>query len=397
MKKLVVAVFNTQPPHLYFGGVERRILETGRRLSSDVEFRVYSGTKAGFHEPVEVGGVKIFPCQSSDRIYPLDNWSFNRTLAKMSDRIQASVYEAHTASGYGFQRALRKRGLRTPFVQTVHGVLADEAQQQRLCGGMTLRDRVANYFMERLAAAEAEAARNATLVVTISSYSQKKIEEIYRIDPQRISLVPNGVDTERVKPSLNCGEFRKRLGGNGRQVVLFVGRLIPRKGLGYLLEAAKRIVKERPETLFVIVGDGPTRTQLTSEVAQAGLNRNFEFLGDVAEADLPAAYACSDVFAFPSLQEGQGIALLEAQASGVPAVAFNVSGVAEAVINGVTALLSEPSSNALSEGVLRLLADGELRRKMGENGRRFVLDNFTWDICAKKMLTAYREALQMTK
>ena len=96
----------------------------------------------------------------------------------------------------------------------------------------------------------------------------------------------------------------------------------------------------------------------------------------------------------PSIQEGQGIVLLEAQASGKPVVAFDVGGVNEAVRNGETGLLvKRGNSGELADALLRLLSDKPLREKMGANGRRFVTENFTWDICAQKMLKIYREAL----
>jgi glycosyltransferase involved in cell wall biosynthesis len=396
MNKLSLAVFNTQPPHLYLGGVERRIMETGKNLSGEVDFKVYCATKAGFREPTEVNGVKIFPCSSTDRVFPLDNWTFNRTLSKMAETVKADVYESHTVSGYGLQKALKKCGAKVPFITTVHGVLADESAQAQLRGGMSMRAKAANFFMKRLSRIEAESARNATLIVTISKYSQKKIVEFYGVDQHKTRIIPNGVDPERFKPTVDCYEHLKtRIGAGKGQTVLFVGRLIPRKGLRYLVEAAKQVVKERSETLFVIVGDGPLRNRLVAEVEQANLADNFTFLGDVSEAELPAVYGCADVFAFPSIQEGQGIALLEAQASAKPVVAFNVSGVKEAVLDKETGLLVEPNVDELAEAVLRLLSDASFRQKMGVSGREYVLREFTWDICAQKMLRVYREALQM--
>ena len=396
MNKLSLAVFNTQPPHLYLGGVERRIMETGKRLSGDVDFKVYCGTKAGFREATTVNGVTIVPCSSTDRVFPLDNWTFNRTLTKKTDSIKADVYESHNVSGYGFQKALNKRGVKAHFITAVHGVLADEFAQAQLRGSMSTRARAANFFMNRLAKIEGESARNASLVVTISKYSQKKIVELYKVEQNKIRVIPNGVDPERFKPALEgCKELKERIGAGNRQTVLFVGRLIPRKGLRYLVEAAKQVIKERGETLFVIVGDGPQKNRLIAEVKQANLSGNFAFLGDISEADLPAVYGCADVFAFPSIQEGQGIALLEAQASAKPVVAFKVSGIVEAVVDKETGLLVEPNAGELAQSVLRLLADASLRQKMGASGREYVLREFTWDICAQKMLRVYRETLQM--
>jgi glycogen(starch) synthase len=330
-------------------------------------------------------------------VYPLDNWTFNRTLSRMAEHIKADVYEAHTASGYGFQRKLKNRKISVPFVQTVHGVLADEAEQQQKQGIKSARDKIANYLMKHLAQLEKEAAKNATIVVTISKYSQKRIEELYEIDSDKIRIVPNGVDPERFKQSNKCEQFKKEIGADKRQVVLFVGRLIPRKGLNYLIKAASRVVSEFGKTLFVIVGNGPLKAQLISEVEKLGLAQNFAFLGDLPEEKLPTVYSCSDVFAFPSIQEGQGIAALEAQASNVPVVGFRVSGVAEAILEGETGLLSDPDGDSLAEGILRLLADNTLRKKMGTKGRLFVQTRYTWDICAQRMKSVYYEALRMSQ
>jgi hypothetical protein len=81
MKKSRLAVFNTQPPHLYFGGVERRILEIAKRLSKDQDVSIYCGTKRGFKATSYISGAAIVPCKSTDIFFPLDNWAFNRTIS----------------------------------------------------------------------------------------------------------------------------------------------------------------------------------------------------------------------------------------------------------------------------------------------------------------------------
>jgi glycosyltransferase involved in cell wall biosynthesis len=398
MKNLHLAVFNTQPP-LFLGGVERRILETAKRIQTEVDTAVYSGTKAGLRRPVRLDGLTVIPCLCTDKAFPLDNWTFNQTLARNAADFKADVYEAHTASAYALLNALRKRGGKSPFIQTVHGVLADEYVQAAARGSLSLRGKVANLLMWQLAKHEYEAAKKATLVVTISQYSVGKIRQYYPdVDPGKVRVVPNGVDTQRFQPNGDSSEASRRIHAAGRQVVLFVGRLIPRKGLTYLIEAAKAVVKERGETLFVLVGNGPQRAALETEAAKANLTRNFLFLGDVSEALLPQIYRCADVFALPSIQEGQGIVLLEAQATAVPVVAFRVSGVTEAVVDGKTGLLVKPAeSAALAQALLKLLVDAALRQKMGVKGREFVQAHLTWEITARKMLTAYREAIQLAK
>jgi glycosyltransferase involved in cell wall biosynthesis len=393
VEKMSLAVFNTQPPHLYFGGVERRILETGKRLSSKVNVSVYSGMKAGFKKPTRVNGLGVVPCFSTDALFPVDNWFFNHTLANSGGGIEADVYEMHNASGYAFLKALKKRKPKAPVVQTVHGVLADEYYQTLKSGALSPRVKIANLLMWKLSRLEAESARAANLVVAVSNHSSKRAVELYDLDTAKMRVVPNGVDPERFKPA-DDKTLRRKLGLGKKQVVLYVGRLIPRKGLHFLVEAAKTTVKERRDTVFVIVGDGPLRSGLTSELTGLGLSANFLFLGDVKENMLSHLYNCADVFALPSVQEGQGIVLLEAQASAKPVVAFNIGGVNEAVADGESGFLVERSNaDMLGKAIIELLSDAPLRERMGVAGREYVLRNFTWDICAEKMLEVYREAL----
>lgn len=394
MDRFRLAVFNTQPPHLYFGGVERRIIETTKRLQNQADITVYSGTKAGFKEPTTINGVSFVPCYSTDKIFPLDNWFFNRSLSKKASNINAEVYEAHAVSGYGFPKKLKKLGINKPFIQTIHGVLADEYEQAKKNGYPSFRGRIANQFMHHLAKLEEETAKNATLIVTISRYSLEKIQKHYGVEPSKVRIVPNGVDVEKFKPMENPAAVKQQFGLGNEPCVLFVGSLIPRKGLPFLVEAAKKIVKEQAGTKFLIVGDGPLKNQLADSLETANLSGNFKFLGNIKEDALSAVYNCADVFVLPSIQEGQGIVLLEAQASGKPVVAFDVGGVNEAVQNGETGLLVKRGSTIeLADALLKLLGDRALREKMGANGRGFVTENFTWDICAQKMLKVYREAL----
>jgi len=394
MGKFRLAVFNTQPPHLYFGGVEKRIIETAKRLQNQADITVYSGTKAGFKEPTTIDGVSFVPCYSTDRIFPLDNWFFNRSISKKAIAIDADVYEAHATSGIGLLKALNNQGIKKPFVHTIHGVLADEYEQTRKNRYQSFRGRIANYFMHRLAKLEEETAKKSTLIVTISRYSLEKIKQFYNVGEAKVRVVPNGVDPEKFKPFEDQAAIKRQFGLGNEPCVLFVGSLIPRKGLPFLVEAAKKIVKEYKETKFIIVGEGPLRNQLLRELEVANLSGNFTFIGNITGNMLPPIYNCADVFALPSIQEGQGIVLLEAQASAKPVVAFDIGGVNEAVHNGETGLLvKRGNTEKFAAAIMKLLSDKSLREEMGVNGRRFVAENFTWDICTQKMLQVYREAL----
>jgi glycosyltransferase involved in cell wall biosynthesis len=394
MDKFRLAVFNTQPPHLYLGGVERRIIETTKRLQTQAEITVYSGTKSGFKTPTTINGVNFSPINSTDRIYPLDNWSFNCNLTKKIFEIEAEVFEVHAVSGYAIPKVLKKNRATKPLIHTIHGVLADEYEHAKNSGYQTFSSRLANIFMKHLAKLEAETARNATTIVTISKYSVEKIQQYYRVDPGKVQIVPNGVDIEIFKPSNDQEALKHRFNFRKELCILFVGNLVPRKGLTYLIEAAKKIVKERKKVKFLIAGEGPLKNQLIRNIQEANISNSFKFLGRVDEKLLPLLYNCADVFVLPSIQEGQGIVLLEAQASGKPIVAFDVGGAKEAVRNGVTGILVKPGdSNALADALIELIENKTLRERMGFSGRQFIIDNFTWEICAQNMLQVYRRVL----
>ncbi|MDR2203651.1 MAG: glycosyltransferase family 4 protein [Nitrososphaerota archaeon] len=395
MDKFRLAVFNTQPPHLYRGGVERRINETMRRLTGYADVTVYSGTKAGFKVPIVIEGVRFAPLASTDRVYPLDNWTFNRSVSKTV--FNDDVYEAHNDNGYGLLRAFRASSVRGVFVHTIHGVLADEFEQVKLLDSLSFRDRIATRFMARLARLEGETAKKADLLVTISRYSFEKLQKHYDVDSSKVCIVPNGVDVNKYKPieEEQAILFKRQFGlEDDVPLVLFVGSLIPRKGVMFLVEAAKQIVKTYSKLQFVIVGEGPLKTLLINRLIAANLLDNFIFKNGLSEDELSLLYGCCDVFVLPSIQEGQGIVSLEASASGKPVVAFNIGGVNEAVVDGETGLLVDYTcSDALAEALLRLLGDAVLRQRLGLAGRRFVCENFTWDICAKKMLAVYQKVL----
>jgi len=392
MAKFRLAVFNTQPPHRYYGGVERRIIEVTGRLQSEAAITVYSGSKAGFKTPLTLDGVCFVPAKSTDLVFPLDNWTYNRTKNKTPSVYEVDVFEAHNNSAYSLPKTLFKRAVNKPFIHIIHGTLADEYEQGKK-GPQSLRSRLANAYMKHQAQQEKNMAKHANVIVTISKYSKTKIIEHYGVDEEKIRIVPNGVDTEKFQPS-NQAAAKQELKLDAAPTVLFMGSLVPRKGLLYLVEAAKTVVKQQTDARFLIVGSGPQKEQITAAVASAGLSGNFVFLGNLPENQLVAAYNAADVFVLPSVQEGQGIVLLEAQACGKPVAAFGIGGVNEVVRGGETGFLSRPGDIAgLAEALMRLLGDGALRGRMGAAGRRFVEENYTWDLCAQRMLATYKAAL----
>jgi glycosyltransferase involved in cell wall biosynthesis len=206
-------------------------------------------------------------------------------------------------------------------------------------------------------------------------------------------VVPVGVDVEHLlRHRVPADRARSTLGlPLDGPVIGVVGRLAPIKDHHTFLEAAARVVTERPDSTIVIAGDGPLRSGLERE-ARSMLGDRVRFLGWVE--DLPVLYGALDVVALTSRLEGTPMALIEAAASGTPAVATAVGGVPEVVRDGRTGLLVPPRDPvAVAAQLLTLVDDPEGARRMGEEGARWVSDRFSERRLADDLVSLYDELM----
>ena len=168
-----------------------------------------------------------------------------------------------------------------------------------------------------------------------------------------------------------------------------MGRLVPYKGIEYLVRAFKDVGDEIKGVVLIIAGDGPLKNELKQLVGDLGLN-GVLFVS-VAEEDLPHYYAACDVFVLPSVtrQEAFGVVLLEAMACGKPVIATNVGGVSYVV--GESGIIVEPrNTEALSSAISKILSDNEFAKKLGGKARARVEDEFNLDLVTEKILKIYR-------
>jgi glycosyltransferase involved in cell wall biosynthesis len=227
-------------------------------------------------------------------------------------------------------------------------------------------------------------------VVAISSYTAREIAEVSnvqpRIIPYTIGFAEAGADAARSTP-------------RDAFVVLFVGRLVERKGVHYLIDAVQRLPAERRARL-VIIGEGPERRRLEEQVRRNGLEGRVEIRGRVSDRDLRQAYADASVLALPAVvdaqgdTEGLGVVLLEAMRYRVPVVASNLGGITDIVIDGETGLLVPPGdATALAAALERLAGDALLVQRLGDAGRRLVQARFSWPAILAQWEECYAAAL----
>ncbi len=210
---------------------------------------------------------------------------------------------------------------------------------------------------------------------------------VARYVPGDYDVVPNGVDTGRFHPRVAPADGRRR----GRPVVLFVGRLDPRKGLGVLLSAMTGLRRAVPEAELWVVGDGPLGARFRREAASLG--DAVRFLGAVPSDALPHYYAAADVVVSPATgNESFGIVLLEAMASGRALVCSDIDGYRSVVTDGEDGVLVPPQdAAALADTLVAVLRDPERRAMLAHAGRRTAL-RYDWSAVAARMETIYARA-----
>lgn len=212
--------------------------------------------------------------------------------------------------------------------------------------------------------------------------SKRKHFTIYNaVDAFKIGRIVKEADTEKIRESL---------GINNKKVIGVIGRLRSEKGHSVLLNAFGDIVKILPNSVLLIVGDGPDRVHLEEMVEKLGIYGHVKWLGQRVPEEVHELYSIMDIVAVPSLFEGFGFTAAEAMAVGKPVVASNVEGLSEIVQHGVNGLLVPPGDkDALSGSTIQLLSDPTRAALMGARGQQMVRKDFSLERFQSTILAAY--------
>jgi len=204
--------------------------------------------------------------------------------------------------------------------------------------------------------------------------STETYNAVKKISPNtKIAIIPMGVDTK-----LFCPKQKKK---SNSVIILGVGRLIKWKGFNYLITAFKKLIKDYPNAQLILVGSGPEKCNLKKISG-----KSIVFYGPCDRKSLAQIYSSADLFVSPSIhnkktgeREAQGLVIGEALASGIPVVATNTGGIPDIIKDKTTGLLAqEKNSEDLYKKMKQLMNKKILREKCIENGRKLILEKYTW-------------------
>jgi glycosyltransferase involved in cell wall biosynthesis len=323
----------------------------------DVTFR--TSAVHGAAETLTRDGYRVLRRAGRYGVFPGAAWEGVRMGYRPGDAL------VEVWNGMPFLSPLWYRGPRIVFLHHVHAEMWGMVLPPTLARlGETMERRIAPRFYRR------------SRIVTLSESSRREIVEMLHLRPERITVAPPGVD-ERYAPGGHRSET---------PLVVAVGRLVPVKRFDALLRALAPLKADHPDLEAVIIGEGYERSALEALRAELGVTDWIRLPGRVGDDELVDWYRRAWVVASSSQREGWGMTLTEAAACGTPAVATNIAGHADAVVDGESGLLVDDVAD-LSASLGRVLGDEVLRSRLSK-GALERARWFTWDATARRALEA---------
>jgi len=293
----------------------------------------------------------------------------------VTKRIRPDVIHGHWVIPTGVVALVASKLLRSPFILTAHGGDAFSLKSRLLSRLKKMVVRNAYAWT-----ANTNATANAIIPDAVN---------------RGCTIIPMGVDTDVFKPVP-----REERQANRTRRILFVGRLVEKKGASVLLRAISLLPQEsRLQIAVDIVGDGAEKASLIQQARDAEIGDQVHFRGHVPNDELPQYLQNADVFVGPSIvdsmgdTEGQGVVFLEAMACGLPVIASNVGGIAEVINDGVNGILVPPGdAEILSMVINELLLDDSRRSGIASEGLELISTRYTWQLVSKRFLDLFEAA-----
>lgn len=290
------------------------------------------------------------------------------------------IYERRTSPKIGY--ALNKT-LKIPFIVEVNALVEEEIPLLRKEKKSPAVKRFKRVFRRRFF-------RKAERIVTVTESIKNAIQKDYDLNEERVVVISNGANTDMFRP-MNQDSCRRDLGFEGKEKYLcFVGSLEAWQGVRHIIEAMPLILEGEPKAKLLIIGDGQQKKTLMEKTRELKLEERVVFTGWVEYQDVPKYINASDICVAP-LSKGReksgssAIKIYEYLACAKPVIAFEVPDLGFLDERGCGIIVQRDNVPKLTEACLHLLGNDELRKNMGDKGRRVVVENYSWTNTAKKI------------
>lgn len=233
-------------------------------------------------------------------------------------------------------------------------------------------------------------------VIVCSEAMRGEIENIFQAPKDKIKVINNGIGIKEIKISKEIP--RTNYASPNEKIMLFVGRLVPEKGVQFLIEAIIKVLAFEPNTKLLIAGKGPYEETLKEQVQAKGLAKKVNFLGFIGDEERDVLYRYADAIIFPSLYEPFGIVALEGMASGRPVVVADTGGLSEIIQHEVNGLKCIPgNADSLSEQIINIFTNKPLVAEMVKRAQEDVKNKYSWDGIAAQTLNLYKEIIEESR
>ncbi len=334
----------------------------------------------------------------TDATQPKPGDDFDLQVWRMNDQINAAItrhiqmgrsyhlMHAHDwLSGYVANDLHQRYGI--PMIATIH---ATEMGRRR---GHVWGDPLS----ERIHLAEQYMAREADLVIACSEFMRGEIIEALHVPPEKIRVIPNGVEYEHLihlRDKLeNLPHIRRRWAAPDEPIIFFIGRLEWEKGPDLLVRAMPRVLEDFPNARLILAGKGSYTDQIVQLIQELGLEDHVRVAGFISDQTRNEIYAVADVAVFPSRYEPFGIVALEAMAAGAPVIVGDVGGLSEVVEHGVTGLRVPNDPQAIAHAILQTLHHPDRAAERARRAQEVVRTQYSWEAIAQQVLSVYAELL----
>lgn len=240
-------------------------------------------------------------------------------------------------------------------------------------------------------------------IIAVTSKMKEVLQKDYGVPEDKIVVIPNGANIDLFRP-MDTLEARRELNlEQNDYYICFVGTIWSPQGIEHLIRSMPSILRKCPNSPLLIVGDGTIKEELVKLAQRVGVSNKVIFTGMVLYRKVPLYINASDICVLPATRElnerigSSALKLCEYMACGKPVVASRFSGF-EMIEDNETGILVQPEDPPeLATAIVRLLQDEELRKEMGKNGRRYVVENRSWESVAKRTAEACEEVLKRRK